>query len=272
VAISTPRPLPNPLATLWQRRSLVKTMVRRELTARYRGSAGGALWAVLQPVAMLGLYTFVFSAILKVKFGVDGSTVAFAFYLFSGMIPWLAFSEALGRSPNAMLENANLVKKVVFPLEILPVNLVVTGLMTSLVSVAVLAAGLLAWRHALPWTIVLLPVLLVLQYLFTQGLAWLLASLGVFLRDVGHMIGLTLTAWMFLTPIMYPASAVPEAFRWVLWANPMATLVESYRAILLEGQLPNWAMLGGFAVAAAATFAIGYAWFMRTKHAFADVL
>ncbi|MNS69707.1 Teichoic acid translocation permease protein TagG [compost metagenome] len=266
------RTLPNPILTLVERRSLIKTMVRRDLAARYRGSAGGALWAVLQPMAMLGLYTFVFSAILKVKFGVDGSTVAFAFYLFSGMIPWLAFSEALGRSPNAMLENANLVKKVVFPLEILPVNLVVTGLMSGLVSTAVLAVGLLLWRHALPWTIVLLPLLWVLQYLFTQGLAWMLASVGVFMRDVGHMIGLLLTAWMFLTPIMYPASAVPEGFRWVLWANPMAALVEGYRAIMLEGVLPDAAGIGAFAAVAAVVFALGYMAFMRTKHAFADVL
>lgn len=272
MALASSRSLPNPLATLWQRRTLVKAMVRRELTARYRGSAGGALWAVLQPMAMLGLYTFVFSAILKVKFGVDGSTVAFAFYLFSGMIPWLAFSEALGRSPNAMLENANLVKKVVFPLEILPVNLVLTGMASGLVSTAVLVVGVLLWRHAVPWTVVLLPVLWVLQYLFTQGLAWMLSALGVFVRDVGHAIGLMLTAWMFLTPIMYPASAVPEGFRWVLWANPMAALVEGYRAVLLEGVLPDAAGLGAFAAIAAAAFAVGYVGFMRTKHAFADVL
>ena len=247
-------------------------MVQREVSARYQGSAVGLLWAIAQPVTMLALYTFVFSAILKVKFGTDGSTLSFAFYLFCGMLPWLAFSEALGRAPNVMLENANLVKKVVFPLEILPVNLTLTGLFNQLVGIGVFAAGLLVWQQHLAWTWLLLPVLMALQLLFTQGLAWLFASLGVFMRDVGQIMGLALTAWMFMTPIMYPASLVPEAFRWVLWVNPMAPLIASYRAILLEGKLPDPLALGAFTGVGIVVFVLGYMWFMRTKHAFADVL
>lgn len=261
-----------PFETIWARRELVKTMVFRELAARYRGSVAGLAWAVIQPLAMLALYTFVFSAILRVKFGVDGSTMAFAFYLFSGMVPWLAFAEALGRAPNALMENANLVKKVVFPLEILPVNLVVTGLANALVGLGVLAVGLLVWRQGLPATWVALPLLLALQFLFTQGLAWFLASVGVFARDIGQAIGLVLTAWMFLTPIMYPASAVPEAFRWVLVANPFAALVGAYRAVLLDGVWPDWGALGVFAAIAVVCFALGNVWFRKTQHAFADVL
>lgn len=266
------RPLPSPLATLWARRALVRTMVGRELKARYRGSLAGMAWSVIQPMTMLALYTLVFSAILRVKFGHDGSTIAFSFYLFSGLLPWMAFSEALGRSPNVMLENANLVKKVVFPLELLPVNLTMLGLVNQLIGLGVMAVGLLAWHHALPWTVLLLPLLMAVQGVFTQGLAWLFASLGVFARDVGQAMGLVLTAWMFMTPIMYPATSVPARLHWVLALNPMAGLVMAYRAVLLEGQLPNWGTLGVFAVVAAATFGVGYVWFMRTKHAFADVL
>jgi len=244
----------------------------RDLKLRYRGAFLGALWAVLQPLAMLALYTFVFSIVLRVKMGSDASPHTFALYLMAGMLPWLAISEALARSVSAIVDNANLVKKVVFPLEVLPVVPVVSALAAQAIGTALLLAALLALGRSLHVTALLLPVLVVPQVLMTVGLAWLAGSFGVFVRDLGQFIGLALTTWMFLTPIFYAPEAVPTAFRAVFDLNPLVALIDAHRSVLLEGALPDARSLGILTLASAGVFGLGLAWFRRSKPLFADVL
>lgn len=260
------------LTSLRHHQHLIRMMVRRELAARYRGTVMGVFWSILHPLALLGLYTFVFSVILKVRFGSDGSTTTFALYLFCGMLPWLAFSEGVARSTSVILENANLVKKVVFPLEILPLNVVASALVTQAVGTLVLLAAALLKGVEPTWFWLLAPLLVIPQFLWTLGLGWFLASLGVYLRDVGQFIGLALTAWMFVTPIMYAETLIPAKYHTLMLLNPLATLIHGYRMLILEGQLPAFRPLAFTSLVGACVFLAGYAWFKKTQKGFADVL
>lgn len=262
----------NPLAALIQHYELIRMMVNRDVSARYRGSFMGMGWAVLQPLMMLLLYTFVFSLVLKVKFGVHSSPYTFALYLFCGMLPWLAISDAIGRATTVVGDHTNLVKKVVFPLEVLPTIPVVSALVSQLIGTGVFMVGMIALDKPLHWTIALLPLLVLPQLLFSMGIAWLVASIGVFIRDLGQAIGLMLTTWMFLTPIFYPADAIPDRFQWVLALNPLAVLVHLYRDIFLEGRLPDALTYLGLLAFAGLIFGLGFMWFEKTKRSFADVL
>lgn len=247
-------------------------MVKRDLAQRYRGTAIGVVWSVIQPLFMMALYTFVFAVILKVKFGANGSTTSFALYLVCGLLPWLAFSEGLTRCASVVIDNANLVRKVVFPLEILPINVVAAALVSQIIGTAILLGACLAMGIGASWTWLAIPVMLIPQILWTLGLGWLLASIGVYVRDVGQIIGMGLTTWVFLTPIYYPATAIPARFRFLLDANPMATIVEGYRSLILDGTLPPLAMLGATSLAGLLVCILGHAWFFKTKRGFADVL
>lgn len=260
------------LRGLAHHRDLVKIMVVRDVLGRYRGSVMGMFWSIINPLVMLTLYTFVFSVILKVKFGVGGGTTSFALYLFCGMLPWLAFSDALTRATNVVADNSNLVKKVVFPLEILPINVTLSALVSQFFSLGILLAATLLLTQNLPVTIVLLPILLIPQVLFTLGMGWFLSSLGAYVRDLGHAIGLALTAWMFLTPIMYPESVIPQHLRWISDLNPMAVLVGTYRRLLLDGALPEWGGLMYLYGLGIAVFLGGLVFFNKLKKGFADVL
>lgn len=240
--------------------------------ARYRGSFMGLLWTIINPLFMLLLYGFLFGIVMKVKFSNQGHPANFTLYMLCGMLPWLAFSEGLSRSVGCIIENANLVKKVVFPLEILPANMVLAALTTEFFAMLVLLAGEFFLQHTIPWTVALLPLVLVPQWLLTQGLAWICASIGVFVRDLGQFIGLALTAWMFATPIMYPETMIPAKFGFLLVLNPMAVFVAIYRGIFLEGKLVHWKWLVAWTCASLFIFVLGHAWFMRTKNGFADVL
>jgi lipopolysaccharide transport system permease protein len=179
-------------------------MVKRDLLGRYKGSFTGVLWTVVNPLPLLFVYWLVFSVILRVRIGPNGKPIDFVFYILAGLLPWMAFSEALIRSNTCILENPNLVKKVVFPLEILPVNRTLSSGINSLVGVLLLILLVLASRGSIPWTVILLPVILLPQLLLTVGFGWFLAGLGVFVRDTNQIIGLVLTVWMFLCPIVYP--------------------------------------------------------------------
>jgi lipopolysaccharide transport system permease protein len=224
-----------PFTSIWRNRSLIRSMARRDVLSRYRGSFGDVLWTILNPLLLMATYFFVFGIVLQSRFGGDQSKTGFAFYFLAGMLPWLAFSEAIGRAPGGILENRVLVKKVVFPLEILPVTHVISGLVTQAFAAAIFIVALLVFRGHVPATIAWLPALLIPQLLFTLGLAWLLSATGVYLRDIGQMIGFFLTLWFFLTPICYelPAGTAP-----LLTKNPIYVLVRGYRAIFLEGQAP----------------------------------
>jgi lipopolysaccharide transport system permease protein len=264
--------LVSPFRMLVAHRGTIEAFVRRDIRGRYVTSVMGLSWAIIQPIALLLLYTFVFSTILKIRFGASGTTAGFAAYLFCGMLPWLAFAEGVTRSTSVILEQAPLIKKVVFPSEILPAYVVVSALVMEFVGLAALLAGVGVFSRGLGWPLLLLPLVIVLQFLFTMGLGWLLASLNVFLRDVGQLLGLALTLWVFVTPIFYPAELMPARFRWLLDLNPMFYVVQAYRDLVLEQRLPVPAHLAALAGMAFSAFVGGYWFFRRSKHAFVDIL
>jgi lipopolysaccharide transport system permease protein len=261
-----------PFTSIWRNRNLINSMTRRDVTQRYRGSAGDVLWTVLHPVLLMATYFFVFGIVLQSRFGADQSRTGFALYFLAGMLPWLGISEALGRAPNGILENRVLVKKVVFPVEILPVTQVIAGLVTQAFATGVFVLALLVVRQHIPGAIVWLPAVIVPQLLFTLGLAWLLSATGVYLRDIGQMIGFFLTLWFFLTPICYPETSLPPEAAQILTKNPVYVLVRSYRAILLDGHAPPLAALGKLWIVSAIVFLGGHAWFYKLRRSFADVI
>ena len=261
-----------PMRTVARYRSLIASMVRRDIQGRYRGSMGGALWTLINPLLLMFAYYFVFAVVLRVRFGADQSSGGFVFYFLCGMLPWLAFSEAVGRSSSIVLEHSNFVKRVVFPLEILPINLTLTGLVTEAFALAVFLTALVGLGSGLHWTALYLPVILVPQILLTVGLCWVLAALGVFLRDTTQMMGLVLTIWFFATPIVYPPSALPAEWLWLFKTNPMYTVVGAYRAVFLENSLPPWGPVALLWVVSVTVFWLGYGWFYKMKKSFADLI
>jgi lipopolysaccharide transport system permease protein len=260
------------MADLWQFRHLIAVMVKRDLLGRYRGSVMGLFWTILNPLGQLLLYTFVFSVILKVRFGVSGGTTNFALYLMAGLLPFTAIAESLMRAVSVIAEHPNLVKRVVFPLEILSFSVVCSALISECVGIAILiviAACMGYWPHA---TIVFLPLILASQFLFVAGFSWLLASLGVYLTDLRHIMPLALSMWMYSSPIVYPASALPENFKFLLWINPVAGIVDDTRRVLLEGRMPDWQTFATYTGIGIAFWFFGYFFFNKAKRSFADVM
>ena len=261
--------------SLWRNRQLILQMTKREVVGRYKGSAMGLAWSFFNPVLMLVVYTFVFSEIFQSRWGGiggDDSKTQFAVVLFVGMIVLNLFSEVINRAPILILANVNYVKKVVFPIEILPVVTMGAALFHSVISLCVLLAAFALFNGYLQWTAVLTPLVLLPIVILTLGLAWLLASLGVFLRDVGQTIGIITTVLMFLSPVFYPVTAVPERFRSFIMSNPLTFIIEQAREVLIWGHLPNWMGLAIYTVAATVVAWIGFAWFQKTRKGFADVL
>lgn len=267
-----PKVFVYPPRALWRNRKLIRSMVRRDILARYRGSFGGALWTFLNPLLLMATYAFVFGAVLKTRFAGDTSGIGYVLYFLAGMLPWLALSEAVGRSPYVILEHRNFVKKLVFPLETLPANLVISGAVTEVFALAIFIAGLLAARHAVPASVIWLPALMAPQLLLTAGLCWFLAALGIFLRDLGQIMGFLLTLWFFLTPICYSESILPESAKKMEALNPMYVLVSGYRSIFLEGRAPDIHSLAILWCVAPVIAVCGHAWFHRLRRSFADVI
>lgn len=260
--------------SMWRNRQLILQMTKREVHARYKGSAMGLLWSFLTPALMLGIYTFVFSGIFKARWdgSVDETKIQFAIVLFVGMIVHGLFSEVLTRAPGLILGNVNYVKKVIFPLDILPVVSIGVALFHSLISVIVLLAAFLIFNGYLHWTIIFIPVVLFPLIIMVLGLSWILASMGVFLRDVGQTIGVVVTVVLFSAPVFYPISALPEDFRSWLTINPLTLIIEESRAVLIFGKIPNWTGLSIYMIFSVLIAWIGYAWFQRSRNGFANVL
>lgn len=261
--------------SLLRNRQLIVQMTKREVVGRYKGSAMGLAWSFFNPVFMLVVYTFVFSEIFKSRWGGAGgdeSKTQFAVLLFVGMIVLSLFSEVLNRAPSLILSNVNYVKKVVFPIEILPVVAMGAALFHTLISLGVLLAAFLIFNGYLNWTAIFTPFVLLPLIIMTTGLAWMLASLGVFLRDVGQTIVIVTTVLMFLSPVFYPVAAVPERFRIFIMANPLTFIIEQAREVLVWGRLPNWTGLCIYTLVAVAVAWMGYAWFQKTRKGFADVI
>ena len=262
----------QPLWELPARADLIYSFARRDLVGRYKGSALGIAWAVLTPVVMIAIFTFIFAGIFGARFGASDSHWDYALYLFCGLLPWSMFQESVQQSSNTIVAHANLVKRVVFPLETLPAAQAFAALGNQLFATVALLIAILVIRQNLQLTALWLPLLLIPQLLFALGAAWLIASLGVFLRDIAQGITLLLMAWMYLTPIIYPESIVPPRFRWFIGINPFTPLVRSYRHIFLDGLAPDWRGLAFFTAIALVVFVFGYWWFARTRKNFADVI
>lgn len=260
--------------SLRRNRELIAQMIKREVVGRYKGSILGLAWSFFNPVLMLAVYTFVFSVVFKARWGMgeEESKTQFALVLFVGMIMHGLLAEVLNRAPGLILANVNYVKKVVFPLEILPVVSMGAALFHTLVSVGVLLAAFALFNGYLHWTVIFTPLVVLPLIILVLGIAWILASLGVFLRDVGQTIGMVTTVMLFLAPVFYPISALPEEFRPWLTANPLTFIIEQARAVLIWGHLPDWAGLGLYTAIATITAWTGYAWFQKTRKGFADVL
>lgn len=261
-----------PFVTIARNRSLIRTMVRRDILGRYRGSFGGAFWTILNPLLLMLTYFFVFGVVLQARFEGDPSRAGFALYFLAGMLPWLPFSEAAGRAPSVMLEHRNFVKKLVFALETLPVNLVFSGLVSEVFALVLFLLGFFLLRGTVPASLLWLPALIVPQVLFTAGVCWFLAALGVFVRDLGQVIGFLMTLWFFLTPICYAEKSLPAVALPILSKNPLFVLVRGYRAVLLEGHAPAFGPLWKFWIAAAVVYIVGHAWFYRLRRSFADII
>jgi lipopolysaccharide transport system permease protein len=260
--------------SLWRNRQLIAQMTKREVVGRYKGSILGLAWSFLNPVLMLTVYTFVFSVVFKARWsvGAEETKTQFATVLFVGMIVHGLFAEVLNRAPSLILSNVNYVKKVVFPLEILPAIGMGAALFHSLVSLAVLLIAVTAFSGYPHWTAIFTPLVLLPLVILSLGLAWILASLGVFLRDVGQTIGIVTAIMMFLSPVFFPITALPDEYRPIIMANPLTFIIEQAREVLIWGRLPDWTGLGIYTLAAIAVAWAGYAWFQKTRKGFADVL
>lgn len=261
------------LTSFWRHRDLIIRMAKREVIGRYRGSMMGLLWSFFNPVLMLLVYTFFFSVIFQARWGVSVmSKTEFAVALFSGLIVYNLFAECINRAPQLIIANVNYVKKVVFPLEILPWVSLCSALFHALISTAVLLLFFLGLNHYLPWTIVYFPLVLVPFVFFVMGLSWFLAALGVFVRDVGQATGVFTSVMLFLSPIFYPVTALPEAYRSLLYLNPLTIIIDQARAVLIFGNTPHWGHWGWYCLISFVFAWLGLWWFQKTRHAFADVV
>ena len=272
--VPQPTSLRAMVSSLWCHRILISRLSKREVVGRYRGSVIGLLWSLLNPLFMLVVYTFVFSVVFKARWGVgeDETKIQFAVVLFAGLIVHGFFAEVLNRAPGLVLSNVSYVKKVLFPLEILPGIAMGAALFHTAISLIVLLATYALFNGYLQWTAVLVPLVLLPLVILTLGLAWALASLGVFLRDVGQTISIITMVLLFLSPVFYPLTALPNEFQLLIMANPLTFIIEQTREVLIWGRLPNWMGLGIYTMIATGVAWSGFAWFQKTRKGFADVL
>lgn len=262
------------LRTLSQHRGLIRQLAWQEIAGRYRASIFGMAWMAITPLLMLAVYTFVFAVVFQARWGMGTETnkARFAVVLFAGLAVFNLFGESISRAPDLIVVNANYVKRVVFPLELLPVVAVLAALFHFAVSILVWAAVAWGLLGALPLTALLMPLLLLPLLLGTLGLSWLLSALGVYLRDIGQMVGVVVMGLLFLSPIFYPLDAVPESVRGFIRLNPVGSLVDMVRGALVFGVLPSATSYALALLASALIAWLGFWWFQKTRKGFADVL
>ena len=260
--------------SLWRNRQLIWQLTRRDIDSRYRGSLVGLAWSFITPLLLLVVYTFVFSVVFKARWGIGNneSKSDFAIILFAGMIVFGLFSEIINRSPGLVTSNVSYVKKVVFPLEILPGVALGSALFHSMISLFVLLLVQLLINFYLPWTIIFFPLVLFPLIFFSMGIAWFLAALGVFVRDVGQITGIFTTILMFMSAVFYPVSSLPEEYQFWLGLNPLVLIITESRKSLVFGELPDWTtLIVALFVSLAVAFA-GFWWFQKVRKGFADVI
>lgn len=257
-----------------QYKGLLYQLVKREVRQKFQGSWLGLGWALLTPIAMLGVYTFVFRSVLKAKWpgSVNDTNAEFALQLFSGLLIFTLFSEVVGRAPTLISEQPNMVKKVIFPLSIMPWVSVSTSSFFALLNLIVLIGASWITRGELTIHLIALPLIAIAFTPILLGFGWLLSSLGVYLRDLGHIVGLLLTPLMFLSPIFYPITALPPVIQELMLFNPLALIIDSVRAVVLHAEWPNIEALGVYLIVSSGIALVGAACFHKTRRGFADVL
>ena len=261
--------------SFWRNKYLIKKSIQREVIGRYRGSFLGILWSFFNPMFMLSVYTFVFSVVFKARWhsGVStGSKTEFALILFSGLMVFNLFAECVNSAPTLVVGHANYVKRVIFPLEILPWISLGSALFHMFVSFIVWLVAYIALFGLPHVTILLLPIVLIPLILLIVGISWSLSALGVYLRDVSQVIGIITMAMMFLSPIFYSISNLPSKFQILLRLNPLTLVIEQARDVLLWGKIPNIKVFVLYLVCAMLIACFGFAWFQKTRKGFADVL
>lgn len=261
-------------AHIWRYRDLILRMVKRDVVGRYKGSLLGLAWSFFNPVIMLVVYTFVFTVVFNARWGIENGAGKghFALQLFAGLIVHGLVAEVLTRSPSLILANTNYVKKVVFPLAILPLIPLGSALFHAAISLIVLLLAQLVIVGHIPLTIWMIPLVLLPLVVLAMGVGWILASLGVFLRDIGQTTALLSTILLFLSPVFYPLSALPENFQPFILANPLTFIIEQARLVLIESTAPDWVGLMKYLLVALLVAWVGFLWFQKTRKGFADVL
>lgn len=260
--------------SVFAQRRLILQLAQRDVSGRYRGSMGGIGWSLLTPLLMLAVYTFVFSVVFKARWGIDAGEEKgmFALIIFVGILTHGVFAECVNKSPTLLLSHANYVKRVVFPLEILPVVVLLSALFHLAVSCVVLLVALLFVQGGIPPTAALFPIILVPLLLTTLGLTWFLSALGVYIRDIGQFTAILTMVMMFLAPVFYPVSALPEHIRPWLYLNPLTFIIEQARNVLLWGSMPDWIGLLKHLAIGMAVACGGFWAFQKMRRGFADVL
>ncbi|MDR7135226.1 lipopolysaccharide transport system permease protein [Lysobacter niastensis] len=261
------------IRSLWVNRSLIYQLTKREVISRYRGSMLGLAWSFFNPLLMLAVYTFVFSTVFNARWGGSSeSKTDFAIILFVGLLVHGILAECVNRAPGLILANVSYVKRVVFPLETLPWVAMGTAGFHALISLVVLLAAQLLLRGEVPWQAIYFPIVIVPLVLATMGAAWMLAAAGVFVRDIGQITGIFTTILLFLSPIFYPVTALPEEFRKWIYLNPLTFVIEQSRAVLIWGNSPDWKGLATYFAVSLLVAWFGFWIFQKMRRGFADVI
>jgi lipopolysaccharide transport system permease protein len=249
-------------------RELLLTWTMRDFKVRYSQSILGAAWAILQPLSLMVVYSVIFSVFIRVP--TDG--IPYPVFAYTALLPWTFFANSLNLAIPSLVSNMNLVSKIYFPREILPLSTILVGFVDFLIASSVFVLMLLFYRVAVGSVILLVPLVLLIQVILTLGISLLASAINVFYRDVRFVIPLALQIWMYLSPIIYPVNLVPERFRLLYFLNPMAVLIDTYRRTILFNQMPDWPYLGLAALVSVSLTVVAYRYFKRAEREFADVI
>jgi len=264
--------LAQPFISLWTNRELVIQLVKRDILSKYRGSFAGILWSLLTPMLMLGLYTIVFGVFVNIRWPGVNDSLMYSLILYVGLIIFNFFAECLNRSPSLIVDNANFVKKIIFPLEIYSWVIVGTALFQALINTFILALFCLVLLGKVHLTILLFPLLFIPLILITLGISWFLSSMGVYVRDIRHAMVFVMQIIIYLSPVFYATSLLPELFQKVLMVNPLTFVIEQARSMVIFGNIPQWTGLSIYFFISLAIAWLGFIWFQKTRDGFADIL
>ena len=254
--------------TLYSYRELLREWIARDLKVRYKQSFLGSAWAILQPLSLMVVFSVIFTQFVKIPS--DG--VPYPVFSYAALLPWTFFAGSISLASQSLVQNMNLVTKIYFPREILPVSVVMAGLVDFLIGSIILIGMIFIYQIKIQITVLMLPAILLIQILLTFGIVLITSALNVFYRDIRFIIPLGLQLWMYATPIIYPITLVPERFRVLYMLNPMAGMIESYRLVLIYGMWPDWRIIGYLFLFSISIFCLGYVYFKRVEWKFPDLI